>query len=94
MAKRQRSADDKGKKVVARFRDLVFPIRSNEADYEAEWNETMTSKDLYKILLTPESTILFCARQGWIDADAPTCTKASCCDKISRSYVYERKAGS
>ena len=94
MAKRQRSTGDKDKKMMACFRDLSFPRRSKEADYDAEWNETMTSRDLYKIILTPESAILFCARLGWIDADAPTCPKASCRGTKSWTYLYNRLDGS
>ena len=36
-------------------------------DYEPSLNDKLTTEMLYKVLSTPESTLVFCARQRWID---------------------------
>ena len=72
--------------------DLAFPAEVSGANYDAQWKSDMTASDLYAILLTDESSILFCAREGWIDSDAPNCLRKCCNQKANKSsYLYKRK---
>ena len=74
--------------------DLSFSADMPGTNYEAKCNIKMTASDLYSIFRTDESAILFCAREGWIDLDAPTCQKVSRNSKRNTtSYLYKRKGG-
>ena len=76
------------------FGDVQFPAVVSGANYDGEWNPTMTAAELYSILLTDESAILFCARNGWIESRAPICVKESCTSKANTTgYLYKRKGG-
>ena len=60
-------------------------------DCEPWVNGKLTTEMLYKVLSTPESTLIFCARHGWIDVTAPKCTKASCAQRNTTSYFVRKK---
>ena len=80
---------------MAIFKDLVFPRSCPGADYEKSWNDTFRDRDIFAVTACYESTILFCAREGWVVADAPICERTACVlkrqDIIKRkSYIYNR----
>ena len=62
-------------------------------DCEPLLNDKFTTEMLYKVLSTSESTLIFCARHGWIDVTAPKCTKSSCAQKNTTSYFVRKKPG-
>ena len=62
VAKRSRS--DLFNAGIAKYKDLAFPIRSSNANYNGSLGPSLNSSELYKIILTNESAILFCAREG------------------------------
>ena len=77
---------------LVRVEDLCFPMTPG-ADYEALWDAKMTASELYRVLFTDESAILFCARLGWIDSASPVCSKPQCRSKNTSSYLFRRKNG-
>lgn len=62
VAKRCRS--DSNNSGIAKYEDLSFPIRSSDANYDGTMDKNLNLTELYKIILTNESAILFCAREG------------------------------
>ena len=64
------------------------------ADYYGRWSANMKSTDFYRVVMCKESAILFCAREGWINAVAPVCIKVGCSGRKNRtSYCVEIKPG-
>ena len=79
--------------AVAIFNDLRFPMSVAGADYHGTWSSTSTASDLYKIIASWESAVLFAAREGWVKSIAPMCTETICQSKNTTSYLYKRKRG-
>ena len=76
---------------VAIHNDLRFPKTVSGADYDSKWSSTSTASDLYKIIASWESAILFAAREGWVKSIAPRCSEKRCQTKNTTSYLYKRK---
>ena len=74
------------------YKDIRFPITTPGADYNSIWTATMTASQLYKIIASWESAVIFSAREGWVNATAPRCLRERCLDKNCKSYLYKRKA--
>ena len=91
MPKKKRKVHDNPERVMS-CGDLSFVMASG-AKYDAFWHEKMTATELYQVFQSDESSILFCARLGWIEATSPTCGKQKCRSKKTTSYVYKRKKG-
>ena len=91
MPKKKRKVHDNPERVMS-CGDLSFVMASG-AKYDAFWHEKMTATELYQVFQSDESSILFCARLGWIEATSPTCGKEKCRSKNTTSYVYKRKNG-
>ena len=76
--------------TLAIYNDLRFPRTQQNADYDSRWKSTMTASDLYRIIATWESSVLFAAREGWIPSVAPECSRDKCKGKKCTSYIYQR----
>ena len=64
--KRQRL--DKTVSKYARFGDIQFPRENPLADYDSTWTKNFTDRTLITVTQCWESTVLFSARQGWINS--------------------------
>ena len=76
---------------LAIYNDLRFPKTDPSADYSSNWTPTSTASDLYKILATWESAVLFAAREGWVTSTAPVCSRDHCKSNKTKGYLYKRK---
>ena len=76
---------------LAIHNDLRFPKTDVGADYDSRWSTSSTTKDLYKIIATWESAVLFAAREGWVHSTAPVCLRPLCRDRQKPGYLYKRK---
>ena len=63
---------------MASYGDLSFQRSCPFADYDSCWCPTFNDRMLINVTACYESTILFAAREGWINSVAPVCTRASC----------------
>ena len=73
--------------------DIAVPKRLITVDCALGSNATFITEMFYSVLSTPESTLIFCARQGWIDVTAPKCTKAACAQRNTSSYFIRKRVG-
>ena len=62
---------------IASIGDLNFPQTCLFANYDIYWCPTFTDRMLINVTACFESTILFAAREGWINSSAPVCTRAA-----------------
>ena len=79
---------------TVRFRDMAFPVRGSEANFDGRQMSNLSTEDFYKIIMCKESTILSRAREDWIPNVAPKCSTLPCRSTKNRtSYMIENKAG-
>ena len=70
--------------------DLKFPRLNPAADYDSTYCDTFNDRTLINVTQCWESSILFAAREGWVDVKAPKCAKNECIDKNNTSYCSQR----
>ena len=76
----------------AGFGDLKFPRKNPLADYDSTWDNNLTERKFITVTQCQESSVLFCAREGWINSKAPLCHKPECSRKNSGiTMVYVQK---
>ena len=90
MPKKQRSLTSTAIEVAI-HNDIRFPKTNPGADYHSVWSSNSTACDLYRIIRSWESAILFAAREGWVNSIAPRCKHNLCQGKNTTSYLYKRK---
>ena len=90
MPKKQRSLTSTAIEVAI-HNDIRFPKTNPGADYDSVWSSNSTASDLYRIIRSWESAILFAAREGWVNSIAPRCKHNLCQVKNTTSYLYKRK---
>ena len=61
---------------IVSFGNLIFPQTCLLANYDIRWCPTFTDRMLINVMACFESTILFAARERWINSSAPVCTPA------------------
>ena len=86
--KRQRL--DKTVSKYARFGDIQFPRENPLADYDSTWTKHFTDRTLIKDTQCWESTVLFSAREGWINSKSLLCKNLKCTHKNRTSYCSQR----
>ena len=83
---------------TAVFNDLTFPRTFSGADYDTTWSECF-HRNIFAVTSCYESTVLFAAREGWVNSQAPVCAQTKCIEKHNdiskrKSYIYNRIDGS
>ena len=76
--------------TISQCGDLIFPNECPYADYDTRWMPTFRDCILYRVTACYESSVLFAAREGWINCNAPLCEKQDCKGKDRSSYCYKR----
>ena len=75
---------------TASFGDFHFPRSCPLADYDSCWSPTFNDRTLINVTACYESSILFAAREGWINSSAPKCTKLACQTRNPSSRCTKR----
>ena len=75
---------------VARFGDLLFPRNCQNADYYSCWTPKFNDRTLIFVTACYESSVLFAAREGWVNSVSPMCTSPKCQGKVRSSYCAKR----
>ena len=63
-----------------------FPHTCPLADNDSCWTTTFNDRVLINVTACYESTVLFAAREGWINTIAPFCMKETCLGLSNSSY--------
>ena len=71
--------------------DIHFPCTCPSADYETRWTPKLNDRQLILITECYESTIIFAAREGWVNSQAPKCLRNECEGHNRTSYCFKRK---
>ena len=77
--KRKRVGNKLAKYAI--FGDIKFPRKNPSADYDSKWDKLFTDRKLISVTHCYESSILFSAREGWVNSKALLCSKAQCTGK-------------
>ena len=72
------------------YGDLKFPRLNQSADYDSTWSSNFNDRTLINVTQCWESSIIFAARNGWVDSTAPICNKEECSTKNTSSYCTQR----
>ena len=72
--------------------DLKFPRSCSYADYDSCWSTTFCDRNLINVTACWESTVMFSAREGWVNCHSPCCTKPSCSNKRNRSSYCSKRS--
>ena len=75
---------------VARFGDLLFPQNCQHADYYSCWTPKFNDRTLIFVTAYYESSVLFAAREGWVNSVSRMRTSPKCQDKVRSSYCAKR----
>ena len=80
---------------TAVFNDLTFPRTFPGADYDTTWSDCFHDRNIFAVTSCYESTVLFAAREGWIQSQAPVCARTKCIERHMdmckrKSYIYKR----
>ena len=80
---------------TAVFNDITFPRTFPGADYDTTWSDCFHDRNIFAVTSCYESTVLFAAREGWIQSQAPVCAQTKCIERHMdmgkrKSYIYKR----
>ena len=70
--------------------DITFPCNNPRADYEGRWTPTFNDRSLIHLTECWESSVMFSAREGWINTSAPRCLREQCVERNNSSYCVKR----
>ena len=72
------------------YNDICVQRTCPMADYNTEWTPTFNDRMLVNVTACFGSSLLFAAREGWINTHAPICTGSSCEGRNRTSYCSKR----